>query len=67
MPIKKRGSFDLEAGIIATTKERLSKFLSNEELEETEVYIQDGKIGFNAKSNILDKIENEFGIPAERR
>jgi hypothetical protein len=65
MPIKKSGNFDLSAGIIATTKEKLQSFLSNDELAKTEITLQDGKISFKAEQPILDKISAELGKPSE--
>ncbi|WP_041543136.1 hypothetical protein [Oceanimonas sp. GK1] len=66
MPIKKSRNFDLATDIINTTKNRLSEFLTNEELAKTEVFVNDGKIGFRADDSILKKIELNFGAPAKR-
>jgi hypothetical protein len=65
MPTKKSGNFDLSAGIIATTKEKLQSFLSREESATTEITLQDGKISFKAEQSILDKISAELGKPSE--
>ncbi|MCE9942540.1 hypothetical protein [Aeromonas rivipollensis] len=65
MPIKKSGNFDLSAGIIATTKEKLQTFLSSDEVSKTEITLQDGKISFKAEQSILDKISTELGKPSE--
>jgi hypothetical protein len=66
MPIKKSGNFDLATNIINATKNRLSEFLTSEELAKTEVFMNDGEIGFRADDSILKKIELNFGTPAKR-
>lgn len=66
MPIKKTGNFDLSSGIMASTRAKLSTFLTEDEISKTEIILKDGKLSFNAENSILDKITAEFRKPAER-
>ncbi|AXY01239.1 MULTISPECIES: hypothetical protein [Vibrio] len=64
MPIKKKGNFDLVSSIIADTKLKLSSFLTEEEVDEVQISVDDGKLSFHAKDEILAKIEDFFGKPS---
>lgn len=64
MPIRRSGNFDLETGVIRLTQEKLSSFLNEAELAQTEVMLVDGKITFNAPNSVLSKIMHHFGQPA---
>lgn len=64
MPIRIAGNFDLAAGAVKLTLDRLAGFLSEAELAQTEVQLVNGKISFKAPDSILNKIKDHFGQPA---
>jgi hypothetical protein len=64
MPIRRSGNFDLNAGVVRLTQEKLAGFLDETELAQTEVKIVEGKISFAAPESVLEKIREYFGQPA---
>lgn len=64
MPIRRSGNFDLGAGVLRLTQDKLAGFLSEEELAQTEVKLVHGKLTFNAPDSVLKKITQHFGQPA---
>lgn len=66
MPIRRTGNFDLKAGVVQLTREKLAGFLDETELDQTEVKLEGGKISFLAPESVLEKITQHFGQPAGR-
>ena len=64
MPICRSGDFDEGAGFLRLTRDKLAGFLSEEELDQTEMRLIDGKLTFNAPDSVLKKITKHFGPPA---
>lgn len=64
MPIRRSGTFDPNAVVVRLTQQKLAGFLNEEELAQTEVTLEDGKITFNAPDSVLKKIQHHFGQPA---
>jgi hypothetical protein len=64
MPIRRSGNFDLNAGVVRLTQQKLAGFLDETELAQTEVKLVDGKISFVAPESVLEKIRQNFGQPA---
>ncbi|MBF8007141.1 hypothetical protein IZT72_21290 [Pseudomonas brenneri] len=64
MPIRRTGSFDVTAGLVHLTREKLAGFLSEEELAQTEVKLDGGRLTFNAPDPVLKKITQNLGQPA---
>lgn len=64
MPIRRTGNFDIAAGAIKLTQDRLAGFLSEAELAQTEVQLVNGQLSFKAPDSILKKITDHFGQPA---
>lgn len=64
MPVRRSGNFDVGAGVLRLTQEKLAGFLSEEELAQTEVKLVGGKLTFNAPDFVLKKITQHFGQPA---
>lgn len=64
MPIRRSGNFDVGAGVLRLTRDKLAGFLSEEELDQTEMRLIDGKLTFNAPDSVLKKITKHFGPPA---
>ena len=66
MPIRRSGNFDLNAGVMQLTQEKLAGFLDETELAQTEVKLEGGKISFVAPESVLEKITQHLGQPAGR-
>ena len=66
MPIRRSGNFDLNAGVVQLTQEKLAGFLDETELAQTEVKLEGGKISFVAPESVLEKITQHLGLPAGR-
>lgn len=66
MPIRRSGNFDLNAGVVQLTQEKLAGFLDETELAQTEVKLEGGKISFVAPESVLEKITQHLGQPAGR-
>lgn len=64
MPIRRTGNFDLAAGAIKLTQDKLAGFLSEAELAQTEVKLVNGKLTFNAPDSVLKKITDHFSHSA---
>lgn len=64
MPIRRSGDFDVDAGVLRLTRDKLAGFLSEEELAQTEVKLTGGRLSFNAPDSVLKKITTHFGQPA---
>ena len=64
MPIRRNGNFDVGAGVLRLTRDKLAGFLSEEELDQTEMRLINGKLTFNAPDSVLKKITKHFGPPA---
>ncbi|EPM57799.1 hypothetical protein A264_19122 [Pseudomonas syringae pv. actinidiae ICMP 19071] len=64
MPIRRSGNFDLNAGVVRLTQEKLASFLTETELSQTQVRLVAGKISFEASESVLEKIRQHFGQPA---
>ena len=64
MPIRRNGNFDVGAGVLRLTRDKLAGFLSEEELAQTEVKLTGGRLSFNAPASVLTKITTPFGPPA---
>lgn len=64
MPIRRSGNFDVGAGVLRLTRDKLAGFLSEEELDQTEMRLINGKLTFNAPDSVLKKITKHFGPPA---
>lgn len=66
MPIRRSGKFDLSAGVVRLTQEKLASFLNETELAQTEVKLEGGKINFVAPESVMEKITQHLGPPAGR-
>lgn len=66
MPVRRSGNFDLNAGVVQLTREKLAGFLDETELAQTEVKLEGGKISFMAPESVLAKITQHLGQPAGR-
>lgn len=64
MPIRKSGNFDVSAGVVQLMREKLAGFLSEEELAQTEMKFDGGRLTFNAPDSVLQKITLNLGQPA---